>query len=252
MESDKKISVIIVDDEEEAQHVLEHQLMRLSNIEVVGKASDGSEALEMIINMSPDIVFLDVQMPGKDGFKLVEELRKFLVKTTVIFVTAHSEYAINALKVAAFDYLLKPVLFDELKETMYRYKSEKRIANVEDKIDQLAATINKTSKLKFNTRTGYIVLDPHEIIYCEADVNYTYLHLGKTKKEIVTLNIGKIEQILTQYNFYRISRSVLINLIYLIKADRKSKTCQLVKESESFQFHIPPNHIRELEKLMGN
>jgi len=252
MNSDKKISVVVVDDEEEARNILERQLMSFDDIKIIGKASGADPALDIIMNQSPDILFLDIQMPGKDGFTLVEDLRRYLVNTTVIFVTAYSQYAIHALKVAAFDYLLKPVVFEELKEILYRYRTEKRMESAGKKIDHLIETLNAVNKLKFNTRSGYILVAPHNIIYCEADVNYSWLHMGKDRKEIVTVNIGKIEEILADYNFYRVSRSVLINIAYLTEVDRKSRTCLLTKNNESFPIYIPPNHIRELEKFMGS
>lgn len=121
---DKTINALIVDDEEDARDILERVLMRLNNINIVGKAAYADEGFEMALKRNPDIIFLDIQMPGKDGFGLVEQLKKFNLKTTIIFVTAHVEYAINALKVAAFDYLLKPVEFSDLKNTIQRYREE--------------------------------------------------------------------------------------------------------------------------------
>jgi DNA-binding LytR/AlgR family response regulator len=250
-EEDPITSILIVDDEEEARNILERQLLRFSHIRVVGKAAGADEALEMIIGHSPDIVFLDIQMPGRDGFSLVQDMKKYLVRTTVIFVTAHAEYAINALKVAAFDYLLKPVIFEELKETLYRYKTEKRLENTEKKIDQLIDLINKEGKLKFNTRTGYILIAPDDIIYCEADVNYTTLFLGSNRKEVVTINLGRLEEMLSDYSFHRISRSILINTQFLAKVDRKSRTCILMRDNAVYKLYIPPNHIREMEDLVG-
>jgi DNA-binding LytR/AlgR family response regulator len=242
--------ILIVDDEEEARNILERQLLRFSDIQVVGKAACSDEALEMIIQTQPDIVFLDIQMPGKDGFSLVQEMKKYLVRTTVIFVTAHAEYAISALKVAAFDYLLKPVIFDELKETLLRYKNEKRLENNEKKIDQLLELIHREGKLKFNTRTGYILIAPDDITYCEADVNYSTLVLGSDRKEVITINLGKLEEMLSGHNFHRISRSVLINTRFLSKVDRKSHVCILIRDTSTYKLHIPPNHIRDLEELL--
>jgi len=89
-------------------------------------------------------------------------------------------------------------------------------------------------------------------MYCEADVNYTRLHFGRDNREIITLNLGRLEEILSLYSFFRISRSVLINTAFLKKADRQTKKCLLTKADETILLDIPPNHIRELEKLIDN
>lgn len=244
------IKAIIVDDEEMARDLLERQLIRLGDITITGKAADANEALEMIIKLNPDIVFLDVQMPQKTGFDLIKELKKFSIKTTVIFVTAHVEYAINALKVAAFDYLLKPVAFNELKEAIYRFRCEKKYELNESKVDVLLDMLNKPGKIYFNTRTGYIYISPEDIVFCQADVNYTEIHFNKDRKEVVTVNIGKVGEMLQGHKFHRISRSHLINTACLAKADRKSKTCELFKDGEKFVIPSPPKQIRILESLI--
>lgn len=254
MEKDKipsrLIHVLIVDDEEEARNLLERLLLRIPDVEVIGKASSADEAFNMVINCLPDLVFLDVQMPEKNGFQLVDYLKKYMLNTTVVFVTAHAEFAINALKASVFDYLLKPVLMSQLTETILRFKAERLLVMNGKNTERLKDKSDKPCKIKFNTRTGYILVSPSEIMYCEADVNYTTLYFGKENREIITVNLGRVEEILVPYSFYRISRSILINQVYLSKADRQKKKCMLVKSDERVFLDIPPNHIRELEKLL--
>lgn len=240
---------MLVDDEEEARNLLERLLKRISGIEVVGKAASADEATEMIITYRPELVFVDVQMPEKSGFQLVDFMKKLSLTTTVVFVTAHAEFAINAMKVAAFDYLLKPVLMTDLKETILRYRAGK-LQQKNSVADKQPAV--KPAKLKFNTRTGYILISPDEIMFCEADVNYTNIYFNKNDHEIVTINLGKMEEILAPYPFYRISRSILINRSFLSRADRQRKQCVLIKGGEKISLDIPPNHIRQLEKLLDN
>ncbi|MEZ5196858.1 MAG: LytTR family DNA-binding domain-containing protein [Bacteroidales bacterium] len=246
------LKALIVDDEQEARDILERLLMRAGNVEILGKASGVDEALEMIIQKDPEVVFLDVQMPEKDGFQLVNELKKFNIQTTVIFVTAHIDYAINALKVAAFDYLLKPVVFDELKEALMRFRCEQKQKAYLKKVEILSNMVNSREKICFNTRTGYIYIVPDEIIYCESDVNYTEIHLSKERKEVVTLNLGRVEEIINNNKFHRLGRSFVINTDFLAKADRKTKTCELYKNDERFVIPAPPNQIRILESLISN
>jgi len=248
----KGIKALIVDDEEEARNLLERLLYRIPGIEVIGKASTADEALEIVVNCLPDLVFLDVQMPEKNGFQLVDYFKKYLLNTKVVFVTAHAEFAIDAMKVSAFDYLLKPVLMSQLTDTILRFKAERLLSFNANKTGQTSGNTNHPCKIKFNTRTGYILVSPSEIMYCEADVNYTNLYFGKDNRETVTVNLGRIEEIFAPYSFYRISRSILINRLYLSKADRQKKKCLLVKADERIFLDIPPNHIRELEKLLDS
>jgi two-component system, LytTR family, response regulator len=246
------IRTLIVDDEERARDLLERLLSRFSGIEVCGKASSADEALEMVITSQPDLVFLDVQMPEKNGFHMVEYLKKYMLNTSVVFVTAHAEFAIPALKVSAFDYLLKPVMMEQLNETILRFKAERLKHRLEKTAEKRLDPPVKSGKLKFNTRNGYVLIAPDEIIYCEADVNYTTFHLGNDNREVVTVNLGRVEELLTSFTFYRISRSVLINTTFLKKADRQKKKCLLEKGNEKIWLEIPPNHIRELENLIDN
>lgn len=241
------VRVLIVDDEERARDLLERLISRFSGVEVCGKASSADEALEMVIAGQPDLVFLDVQMPEKNGFQLVEYLKKYMLNTPVVFVTAHAEFAIPALKVSAFDYLLKPVMMEQLNETILRFKAEKVRRRQEKTFEKRPET---PGKLKFNTRTGYVLIAPDEIIYCEADVNYTTFHLGNDNTEVVTVNLGHVEEMLS--TFYRISRSILINSAFLKKADRLKRKCLLEKGTEKIWLDISPQHIRELEKLIDN
>lgn len=248
--NNNNIRALIVDDEQDARDILKRVLNRLEGIQIVGDASSADEGFEKILLLKPDIVFLDIQMPGKDGFTLVRQLKKFETKTTVIFVTAFIEYAIDALKVAAFDYLLKPVELNDLKDTIQRYREKKLIDLNEQKVDILLDILYKKDKISFNTRTGYIYIQPSDIVYCEADVNYTEIHFGRSRTEVVTINIGKVEEMLDKSKFFRISRSHLINLDFLTKADRRSKTCELYKNNQKFVIPAPPKQIRMLEKLI--
>ncbi|MBN1340536.1 MAG: response regulator transcription factor [Bacteroidales bacterium] len=251
-QSTKPITALIVDDEERAQDLLTRLLSRIPGVEICGKAFNTDEALELIIANDPDLVFLDVEMPGKSGLHLVDYLKKYRLNTTVIFVTAHAEFAIDALRASAFDYLLKPVMMSQLTETILRYKAEKARPSQEKSAESLSVTAVKPCKIKFNTRTGYILVSPQEIIYCDADVNYTGFYFGNNNREVVTVNLGRIEEMLAPYSFYRISRSILINTAFLKKADRQRKKCLLEKAGEAVFLDISPNHIRELEKMIDN
>ncbi|MCK4663593.1 MAG: response regulator transcription factor [Bacteroidales bacterium] len=123
----KKITCIIVDDEKEARDRAEDLLKMFKEIRIIAKEGDTDIAIKKIIQQKPDIVFLDIEMPGKNGFDIVNEIKENNISPKFIFVTGHSQYTIKAIRNAAFDYLLKPIDIDDLKETIERYKNSKKI-----------------------------------------------------------------------------------------------------------------------------
>lgn len=119
-----KIKTVLVDDEERALKRMQILLSKFKEIEVLETINDATYAIEFIIETVPDLVFLDIEMPGKTGLEIAKEIKKNNLQTKIIFMTAHEHYAIKAIKVEAFDYLLKPIGIDELKSTLNRYHSE--------------------------------------------------------------------------------------------------------------------------------
>jgi two-component system LytT family response regulator len=240
------VRALIVDDEEEARNLLERQLLRIEHVEIAAKASSADEALEKTTLIQPDIAFIDVQMPLKDGFWLVRELKHLRNCPAVIFVTAYSEYAMHAIKVAAFDYLLKPVNFEELQDTIKRYRVVAHDNRFKEKVEKLISHLDEGEHVTFRTRTSYVVIPLNEIIYCEADVNYTTIFMDKNYKEVVTINIGRMEQILNRPNFFRLGRSHIININYINRIDSKTKTCQLIKNGERYAIKASHKNLKEL------
>jgi two-component system, LytTR family, response regulator len=243
------LTCIIVDDEERAAGELEQLLGFYPLIRVIMKISDPRHAVSSILETRPDLVFLDIQMPGMNGFEVIEGLNRLMVKPMVIFVTGFDQYAIRAIRSSAFDYLLKPLDKGELalamERVMTRYKQKELEINY-------AALLERTSgkKIRFNTTGGFILVDPHQIIYIQADWNYSEVYLSREKREVVALNLGTIEELLPKGFFARINRSVIINLTYLEKVQRVKRLCQLRKDGENFEFKIPILRIRYLEKLL--
>jgi len=242
----EKITAIIVDDEPEARDIIARLLADFSEVEVLSKEESVDRALIAVRKLKPDLVFLDIDMPKKNGFELVKELREFSLNPSIIFITAYNQFAIEAIKHAAFDYLVKPVDIDDLKQSIERYWMERKSAASLGRIENLLQALQE-KKLKFNTRTGYIFINPEEIIYCQADGNYTDLFLTNAEKQTITLNIGRLQNILPQTKFNKINRSVVINKQYLTKINRKDKKCILRVDEEDISFCIPAKYIGLLD-----
>lgn len=215
----KKIKAILVDDEADGRTVL-HTLIKMycPQIDVIGEASSGEQGLALIDELNPDLVFLDIDMPGMNGFSMLKRLKEITFE--VIFVTAHHHYALKAIKHSALDYLLKPVDKTELIEAVEKFsKTDGNKVN-----ERMSFLLNNESKesveltqIILNVREGYIFTDINDIIRCEADGNYTLVFLKNGEKQLACKTLKEFEHLLVQNNFWRIHKSHLINLKHLKK-----------------------------------
>lgn len=237
---------MIVDDDIKSQQVLEYHLRSIPGIEILSIASSADEAYRFLLETVPDLIFLDVEMPGKTGFDLVAEIREIGINPCIIFQTAFDKYAIQAIKNAAFDYLLKPIDNEELVKSLIKFKHSKLHLNLEEQVENLIHYIKPTEKIRFNARAGFIMINPNDIIYCQADWNYTEIWLSKEKKELVTVNIGKVETLLPAKRFTKISRSLIINSQLIERIDWKTRILTLCKDGILFNFKVAKIHIESL------
>ena len=244
------IKAIIVDDEPKSIANLEKHLENISLVEVIATIPGPESAVEEILNKKPDLLFMDIQMPEKNGFEVVEELFKHQFKPDFIFVTAYDEFAIQAVRCCAFDFLVKPVDPEELKKTVYRLVEKRKEQNQEDRIKQLLAQTTSKRKIKISTTGGFTLIRPEDILYIQADWNYAEVFFDTDKSELVTTNIGSLEELLPPNEFFRINRSIIINLTYLEKVSRKKRLAYLKKDEKEYSFKIPLLKIRALEKVL--
>ena len=244
----KSYKCILVDDEPDALNILEALLISYPEFRVLAKESNVDSALQSIIRYTPDLLFLDVEMPGKNGFELVSQLQSLHLDPEIIFVTAYNQYAVQAFKVAAFDYLLKPVDPDELTRALMRFKTHTRSREMHEKISILLDAVPGYRKIIFHTRAGLVLVNPQDILYCEADGNYVDVHMTNLSKLLVTRNLADIIRQLPSGQFFRINRSLVINLSYLARIDRHDQKCFLKFENQVYEFHMPARHIRQFEK----
>jgi len=164
----ESIAILIVDDEPEARDLLVILLRQIEGIRIVGMAENVDVALSLVDEKSPDLILLDIQMPGKNGFELVSKLRETGRDTGYIFITAFDDYAIRALRATAFDYLLKPVDPKELSRAIGSFREEWKRKVLSDSVDNLLSNLGIGRRLKLNTRTGFMVINPMDIVYCLA------------------------------------------------------------------------------------
>lgn len=226
-----QFKAIIVDDEAHSRSVLKNLLVKFCpSINLVAEADNANTAFDLINKHEPDVVFLDIQMPGGNGFSLLKKFKD--IYFDVVFATSYDKYAIEAIKLSALHYLLKPIEVEDLQEAVKRLErnadskeiNEKLIANA---INNSEEKVEIEKKITVHTKDQVIFLSLNEITHFEADVNYTFIYTKENVKYTSAKTIGDYENLLKEYDaFYRISKSCLINVNY-VRDYSKGETCIL-------------------------
>ncbi len=209
-----KYNAILLDDEELCTKALEIDLAKhCPEVSIVGIFHSSKKALEAIGHLKPDILFLDVEMPWMNGFEFLQKVNK--ISFEVIFTTAYNEFAIEAFRANAVDYLLKPVdhhlLAQATQKAIQTIKRNQQSNNIEQLIQQMTAR-RKSDNLCVPTRDGFEFINTAEIVYCQADNNYCIIHIEGEKPRVVTKTLKDIESQLDPEQFLRTHQSYLINL----------------------------------------
>jgi len=215
------IRALIIEDEKNSRIALENMLTKFCvGVEVVAAVDSIVAGIEAINEHQPELVFLDVEMPVHNGFKLFDHFK--VPFFNVIFTTAFQEYAIKAFRFSAVDYLLKPINLEELRMAVKKVMDRKETEFIKDKLKLLSENLNNAcNKLALPTMDGYYFVDLKNIIRCESESNYTYFHLIDGKKILVSKTLKVFSKLLENHNFFRISRSDLVNLNHIEKFGRQ-------------------------------
>ncbi len=243
----KNYRAVVVDDEERARQNLRNVLKQHPDIVVEAEAGDVPGALDAVRSLQPDLIFLDIKMPGQDGFDLLEALAGEQLKDAeIIFLTAYDEFAIRAIKCAAFDYLLKPVDPELLAETLDRFRASSH-AELPQRIQALEAQWPRlASKLRFSTQTGFAWFNPEQILYIEAEGSYSTIYNSDGGHVLVCRNLKAIEDQLEGMGFIRVHKSFLINAGFLVSFD---KARRIVKLASANARHEVPVSFRMMRNL---
>ncbi|MBL7941513.1 MAG: response regulator transcription factor [Flavobacteriales bacterium] len=211
------IRVTIIDDDAYIRDTLSSMLREFHGVEVSGAYEHPLEAISMLRQSPPDLLLLDIRMPGMNGFELLDQLDTSAFE--VIFITSFDQYAIQAIKYSALDYLLKPIQPDDLRMAIERFRksgekvlSRARIAALKHNILQ---TDQKEFYLVIPTRQGDHHFRPDEIVRCEADSNYTLIYLKGNRKFMASKTLSDIESMLEESTFLRVHKSHLVNKQYV-------------------------------------
>lgn len=235
---------MIVDDESDAIDYLSNLINdKFEHLEIVATASNSKDAVKAYYSNFPDLIFMDIEIDELDGFGVLKEIYREKFQPYIIFVTAFNQYAVDAFRANALGYLLKPVHEVDLMNAVKKFMDSKERDLQYEKILSL---FNYPARIRFNTRTGFILLNVNEIFYCEAERNYTKIHKVTGKTEIVSINLSEVEKKLAELGFWRVSRSCLANSGYITEVDRKQKTCKLSYNGEEIVIAASPKLIKRI------
>ena len=214
-----QLKTILIDDEPRGINSLQKLLqLNCPDIEIVGSSSNVDEAAEKIVTLKPDLIFLDISMPIKNGFDLLKELKE--INFEVIFVTAHNHFMIEAFHFSAIDYLLKPVdddlLIDAVKRAKKRIAEKAGTQNIETFLHNMQQKQSpQNMKLCIPSLKGFQVVELADILYAESSGNYTNFHFADKHLICSSKPMHEYEELLSDAGFIRIHKSCLVNLLHV-------------------------------------
>jgi two-component system LytT family response regulator len=222
-------TAVLIEDEVNARILLSHCLENYCNISIVGAAENVNDGIKIILEKKPNIVFLDISLPDNSGFELIRLLQP--VNFEVIFVTAHDQYALQAIKLSAVDYLLKPIDIDELKQAVK--KAEERLSYKQSNLNLsilLENIMTEKKRIAIPNGSSYIYENVSDIIRLKAQGRYTEIYTASEKKYTVTRNLGEFDKLLSKYKFLRVHHSHLINPLYILSFEKQNGGYLIMKD----------------------
>ena len=248
------VKALLVDDERNNLESLQFLLHNdCEGIEVVGKVNNAREARDWLADHTPDVIFLDINMPGENGFQFLSSLVTQNFK--VVFVTAYNEYAIQAIKASALDYILKPVNIEELQTAVEKVKrslnSPVAAEQNQQLLEHLLQTVNKKvppKKIALPQLGGISFIEVDDMVSLQADSNYTIIHMNTMQKLVISKTLKDFEELLDQAQFARIHKSYIVNLKYI--KEYSTTDGGVVKMTDGNQWSISRRQLELfLEKM---
>lgn len=234
-----KLRVIIADNEKESIELMRNLLTDTQKVEIVAEISDSLKVESAVNKYNPDVLFLDIEMPGLNGISLLENIREYNQKLAVVFVTAFERYVNDAIKLNVFSYLMKPV--DRLE-----------LLNLINKLSDLNKRKEPavSRKIKIPVNGGYAFIKPNELLLLEAEGNYTRLKTTYGEELISSYNMGYLYKKLPQNLFLRVNRSCIINGDFIYKIDKKNNLCIVRLNGEELTFNISASFLSMFNKAL--
>ncbi|MEO8149940.1 MAG: response regulator [Bacteroidia bacterium] len=246
----KQIKTIIIDDDVFIHEQLKDKLKLLfPEVHVAAVCENAIHGIEAIKLHTPALIFLDIQMPGINGFEMLNHVDRNQLK--VIFITSYNQYAIEAIRYSAFDYLLKPIKDEELKNSIKRFHQSVDELSFKGKIENLLHNINhkqEAFQLIIPLRQGEKKLAVNNIVRCEADSNYTHFYLNDQSKFTASKTLKECEELLSEKDFIRVHKSHLLNRRYI----RSMQNDTHVQLNDGALVEVSRRKLHEVKNSIGN
>ncbi len=236
-DAENKLTAILIDDEAGAINVLSKLLERVGGVEVLATEQNPNIGLRHIMVMQPDVVFLDIQMEKKSGIALLKEVKELSAGSHIVIVSGYDDYTYEAFKNGAADYLVKPVVIDELEACLFRIKQSLKKTEAASEGEHAEASAQPAEdevQIRLAKDKGYLLAS--EIVYLKASGSYTELYVEGSRKEICTRGLWLLERELPDY-FFRIHRSTVVNTRMVKSVSTDDNTCTL--NSGKCQYELP-------------
>jgi two-component system response regulator LytT len=251
--SDENITVLIADDEKLARRDLKFLLDSIPGIHVAGEAKNGVEALEKIEKLSPQITFLDIEMPGLNGLQVVEKLIERGVETAVVFVTAYDHYAVRAFEVNAIDYLLKPVASERLEETLRRIR--KRMDNEGQPaidLDSLLSAVKtrEVRKLSLRMEESHRIIDEADLIYAVVEKGVITAITRESRGTLACDSLDELQKLLSGERFLRVHRSYVVNVDMIQEVIPWFSGTYRLKLKNGSVIPLSRKHVKDLRAVL--
>jgi two-component system, LytTR family, response regulator len=245
------IRAIVVDDEELARHILREYLAEESDIELIGECTNGFDAVKLVAEHRPDLLFLDVQMPKLDGFEVLELIGN---EVAVVFVTAYDQYATKAFDASAVDYLLKPFDLDRFKTALQRVRQRigaktQQHLNASELRHAASAPGQYTHRIVVRDGTSLHVIPVNQLDYAEAQDDYVALH-ARGKTHLKQQTISNLELSLDPSRFVRVHRSFLVRLERISKVEPYTKDTRIAVLADGSKIPVSRSGYLRLKELM--
>lgn len=243
------LKAILIDDEPDSIRLLALLLKEYCpQVKIEGQYNSSMEGLQAIRTLKPDVVFLDIEMPEMNGFELLNQLDDIFF--SLIFITAYNEFALKAFRFSALDYLVKPLDASELQEAVKKTEKHQRID--QGQIELLRSQLLKQQqpqKIAVAFQTGVVFIELKDLVYCEAEGNYTKLFLTNGKNYLLSKTLREVQEVLEERNFLRVHRQYLINLDH-IKSYHKGEAAYVVMQGD-INIPVAKNQKERLVQKFG-
>ncbi len=247
------IKAIIVDDEQ-ANRILNKRLLNeyFPNVSVVAEADSVKTAVNVIRENNPDLLLLDIEIKGGNGFEVLQQLKPYRFK--VVFITAFNQFAIKAIKFSAMDYILKPVNEVEFQQAiqnvLHSIDSNENINKQNEYLLDYYKKQTQQGKIVLRTTDALHIIDMADIIYCRSDNTYTSFHLTSDEKIIVSKSIKEYDDLLKDYGFFRPHQSYLVNLNFVKKVDKGDGGFVVMKNGK--EIPVSSRQKKKIIDLLGS